>query len=85
LFHLNVTGIQTWNDDLLTASNYDELKDRIDSINEYAIDEKLIKKLSYRPFDNKYCYYIEWLSKNPYEKIHFFLFYYFSFNALFAF
>ena len=69
IFPVNVTGIQTGNDDILTDDSVDILEERLSRLNEWNIWKILLRELSYRPFDFKNCYYIEWLSKNPYPKI----------------
>jgi predicted helicase len=56
LFCENVTGTQTGNDKVLMSFSKQSL---IQNLKEYDINDSLIKKINYRPFDSGYMYYIE--------------------------
>jgi len=69
LFSVGVTGTVTGDDDLLIASNSDELKNRLGSIINAQVDTKYVKSIEYRPFDKKAMYFIETFNKNPYSQV----------------
>lgn len=69
LFKVNVTWMQTGNDDILMNENKESLIESLSQINWEIIEEHYVEKITYRPFDIKYCYYVEWLWKNPYKNI----------------
>ena len=69
LFKLNTVGIVTSKDAvLINDSNFDLIK----NIQEYysiEVDSKLIRKISYRPFDEKFIYYDSNLIERAREKV----------------
>jgi predicted helicase len=57
LFPINNVGIVTSKDSILVKDTVNELISSITSNFNIALNEKLIKEITYRPFDNKLVYY----------------------------
>ncbi len=56
IFKVSSVGVVTGNDKLFVNQNKNELIANLKKEN-IEVDEKLIQKISYRPFDNQYIYY----------------------------
>jgi predicted helicase len=69
IFKHNVTGTQTGNDNLLMAISKENLKQQIKNSYNTTVDEIYLREIAYRPFDYRYMYYVESISKNNYPKI----------------
>ena len=69
LFTLNSVGIVTSKDAILINENRDELIKNAENFYSIKVDEKLIQKISYRPFDDKYVYYDVKIIERAREKV----------------
>ena len=69
LFTVNNVGIVTAKDVVLINEKKIELIKKIEDFYDLEVDEKLIKKLSYRPFDDKFVYYDTKLIERAREKV----------------
>lgn len=68
LFSINSVGIVTANDVILINSNKEDLQNNISNFFKKEIDIKLIQKINYRPFDQRYIYYDVSLVERDREK-----------------
>jgi predicted helicase len=71
LFVLNNIGVVTGNDIILVSEDKNDLKYKVENHYKIEANSKLIKKLSYRPFDTKYIYYDVKLNARAREKVMF--------------
>lgn len=71
IFIKKVIGTQTGNDKILLDTSIEKLKSKLTDffLLDDVIDEKYIKKISYKPFETRYIYFIESNTKNPIHKI----------------
>jgi predicted helicase len=69
LFHENNVGIVTSKDAILINENWQTLIKNIESFYKIKADINLLKRISYRPFDNKFVYYDVKLLERAREKI----------------
>ncbi len=69
LFTVNSVGIVTSKDAILINENKEELIKNIERFYSIKVDEELIQKISYRPFDDKYVYYDVRIIERAREKV----------------
>ena len=69
LFTVSNVGIVTAKDVILVNEEKVELIKKVEDFYDIKVEEKLIQKLSYRPFDNKYVYYDTKLIERAREKV----------------
>ena len=69
LFRLNNVGIVTARDGILVNENKESLLRSVSEFYSIKADEKLIQKISYRPFDDKFVYYDTKIIERAREKV----------------
>lgn len=69
LMPTNSVGIVTSNDKVLVSSSKQELLSLVSNYYSITADEKAVKRISYRPFDNQYVYYDTTLIERSREKV----------------
>lgn len=68
LFKISSVGVVTANDAILINDNKEQLLHNVADYYKSEVNEKFIKKLAYRPFDQKYIYYNTSLVERSREK-----------------
>ncbi|WP_310559660.1 type ISP restriction/modification enzyme [Flavobacterium sp.] len=71
IFKLNNVGVVTGKDSILVSETKNDLELKVKNYYNIEVDNSLIKKLSYRPFDIKFIYYDVKLNARAREKVMF--------------
>jgi predicted helicase len=69
LFSLNNVGVVTAKDGILINENSNDLLKNVSIYYQVEIDKKIVKKISYRPFDDRYVYFDTTLIERSREKV----------------
>lgn len=69
IFSLNAVGIVTSKDAILINDSRTDLIKNVQEFYSIEVDKKLIQKISYRPFDEKYIYYDSKIIERAREKV----------------
>jgi predicted helicase len=69
LFPLNNVGVVTAKDGILINENSNDLLKNVSIYYQVEIDKKFVKKISYRPFDDRYVYFDTTLIERSREKV----------------
>ena len=65
----NSVGVVTAKDAILVEENYNNLIENVERYYNITVEEQKIKKVTYRPFDNRYVYYDTKLIERSREKV----------------
>jgi predicted helicase len=69
LFTINSIGIVTSKDEILINNSKDDLINNVSEYYKIDVNESLVNKISYRPFDNKYIYFDVKIIERAREKV----------------